>query len=108
METENLDILEQPEEQSEEEHKQPGPTCRLPGKGKMTRRDFLGMGLNVLGALAMLEVGGLSLFYLQSRGLTPADAKRLMLQAFVAEAFTGAADAETLQDKALTALGTLL
>ena len=63
MDTENPEILEQPEA----EHKQPGPTCKLPGKGKMSRRDFLGMGLNVLGALALLEVGGVSLFYLQSR-----------------------------------------
>ena len=63
MDTENPEILEQPEE----EHKQPGPTCKLPGKGKMSRRDFLGMGLNVLGALALLEVGGVSLFYLKSR-----------------------------------------
>lgn len=63
MDTENPEILEQPEA----EHKQPGPTCKLPGKGKMSRRDFLGMGLNVLGALALLEVGGVSLFYLKSR-----------------------------------------
>ena len=63
MDTENTEILEQPEA----EHKQPGPTCHLPGKGTMSRRDFLGMGLNVLGALALLEVGGVSLFYLQSR-----------------------------------------
>ena len=33
----------------------------------MTRRDFLGMGLNVLGAIAMLELGGAGLLYLQSR-----------------------------------------
>lgn len=64
MDTENPELLEQPEEA---EHKQPGPTCKLPGKGTMSRRDFLGMGLNVLGALALLEIGGVSLFYLQSR-----------------------------------------
>ena len=57
---------------------------------------------------AIGELDAMGLFYLQSRGLTPGDAKRLMLQAFVAEAFTGSAEAEILQDKALAALGTLL
>lgn len=64
MDTENPELFEQPEET---EHKQPGPTCKLPGKGTMSRRDFLSMGLNVLGALAFIEIGGMSLFYLQSR-----------------------------------------
>lgn len=57
------------EHTEETEHsEQRGPTCKLPGKGQpVSRRDFLGMGLNVLGALAMLELGGASLLYLQSR-----------------------------------------
>jgi cytochrome b6-f complex iron-sulfur subunit len=54
---------------AETEHNpQPGPSCKLPSQGKaVTRRDFLGMGLNVLGAIAMLELGGAGLLYLQSR-----------------------------------------
>ena len=47
---------------------QRGPSCKLPGgEQAVTRRDFLGLGLNVLGALALLELGGAGLFYLQSR-----------------------------------------
>ena len=38
---------------------------------------------------AIGELDPQALFYLQSRGLTPPEAKRLMLQAFIAEAFTG-------------------
>lgn len=57
---------------------------------------------------AVGELDAMGLFYLQSRGLPPAEAKRLMLQAFVAEAFTGAADEEALVAQALAALGTLL
>ena len=48
------------------------------------------------------------LFYLESRGLPPAEAKRLMLQAFVAEAFTGAPDEAALSEQALAALAGLL
>ncbi|HVR90099.1 MAG TPA: SufD family Fe-S cluster assembly protein [Novosphingobium sp.] len=57
-------------------------------------------------AVGELDANGL--FYLQSRGLPPEEAKKLMLQAFIAEAFTGAADEEDLQAKALAALGAML
>lgn len=57
-------------------------------------------------AVGELDANGL--FYLQSRGLTPPEAKRLMLQAFIAEAFTGAAETEALTTAALAALGDLL
>lgn len=57
---------------------------------------------------AVGELDAMGLFYLQSRGLAPAEAKRLMLQAFVAEAFSGAADEEALVEQALAALGGLL
>ncbi|MES2493832.1 MAG: SufD family Fe-S cluster assembly protein [Pseudomonadota bacterium] len=57
---------------------------------------------------AVGELDAAGLFYLQSRGLTPADAKRLMLQAFIAEAFVGAADQDALSAAALTALEALL
>ena len=42
------------------------------------------------------------------RGLPPQEAKKLMLQAFVAEAFVGAAEEEQLLDAALGALGRLV
>lgn len=57
-------------------------------------------------AVGELDANGL--FYLQSRGLPPAEAKRLMLQAFLAEAFVGAPSAESLNDAALAALEALL
>ncbi len=57
-------------------------------------------------AVGELDAGGL--FYLESRGLPPAEAKRLMLQAFIAEAFTGAAEEEALQAQALARLGEML
>ena len=57
-------------------------------------------------AVGELDANGL--FYLQSRGLPPAEAKRLMLQAFIAEAFAGAADEDELTAAALAALGALL
>jgi Fe-S cluster assembly protein SufD len=57
-------------------------------------------------AVGELDANGL--FYLQSRGLPPAEAKRLMLQAFIAEAFTGAQDEDELTAAALAALGALL
>lgn len=50
---------------------------------------------------AVGELDAQGLFYLMSRGLPPADAKRLMLQAFIAEAFTGAPDEEELSTAAL-------
>jgi Fe-S cluster assembly protein SufD len=57
-------------------------------------------------AVGELDAGGL--FYLESRGLPPSEAKRLMLQAFVAEAFAGAPDEERLQALALARLETLV
>lgn len=57
---------------------------------------------------AVGELDAQGLFYLQSRGLPPAEAKRLMLQAFIAEAFTGAAEQERLQALALERLGELV
>lgn len=57
---------------------------------------------------AVGELDAMGLFYLQSRGLPPAEAKRLMLQAFIAEAFVGAPDGEALDAAALTALEALL
>jgi Fe-S cluster assembly protein SufD len=57
-------------------------------------------------AVGELDANGL--FYLQSRGLTPPEAKRLMLQAFIAEAFAGAPDEEALSEAALRRLEALL
>lgn len=57
---------------------------------------------------AVGELDAMGLFYLQSRGLTPPQAKRLMLQAFIAEAFTGAPDEEALSEAALARLGAIL
>lgn len=57
---------------------------------------------------AVGELDQQGLFYLQARGLPPAEAKRLMIQAFVAEAFVGAGDAEALTQAALTKLEAML
>ena len=57
---------------------------------------------------AVGELDAAGLFYLESRGLPPGEAKRLMLQAFVAEAFIGAADEAQLSEQALAALAGLL
>ena len=57
-------------------------------------------------AVGELDANGL--FYLASRGLPPAQAKALMLQAFIAEAFVGATDEESLNAAALAALEALL
>lgn len=57
---------------------------------------------------AIGELDPMGLFYLQARGLTPADAKKLMLQAFVAGVFEGAADEEMLTSLALQKLGDLV
>ena len=54
------------------------------------------------------ELDAAGLFYMASRGLTPELAKKLMLQAFVAEAFSGAGDEEALLAKALERLGLML
>src|SRR3546814_4589268 len=50
----------------------------------------------------------MALYYLQSRGLPPGEAKKLMLQAFVAGVFDGAEDEAALQDLALAKLGELV
>lgn len=57
---------------------------------------------------AVGELDAAGLFYLESRGLPPAEAKRLMLQAFVAEAFAGAADEAALTQAALARLEALV
>jgi Fe-S cluster assembly protein SufD len=57
---------------------------------------------------AIGELDAMSLYYLQSRGLPPADAKKILLQAFVAGVFDGAEDEEHLQALALTKLGELV
>ncbi|MEP7350616.1 MAG: SufD family Fe-S cluster assembly protein [Sphingorhabdus sp.] len=57
-------------------------------------------------AIGELDAGGL--FYLAARGIAPADAKKLMLQAFVAGVFEGAEDEDMLTAAALKKLGELV
>lgn len=57
---------------------------------------------------AVGELDAMGLFYLESRGLTPPEAKRLMLQAFIAEAFAGAAEEGKLRSLALERLGSMV
>lgn len=57
---------------------------------------------------AIGELDAMSLYYLQSRGLPPGEAKKLMLQAFVAGVFDGAEDEARLQDLALAKLEELV
>jgi Fe-S cluster assembly protein SufD len=57
---------------------------------------------------AIGELDAMSLYYLQSRGLPPAEAKKILLQAFVAGVFDGAEDEEKLQALALAKLGELV
>lgn len=57
-------------------------------------------------AVGELDAG--ALFYMAQRGLPPETAKRLMLHAFIAEAFTGAAEEESLLAAAHKALGEML
>ena len=57
---------------------------------------------------AVGELDASALFYMASRGLAPDEAKKLMLQAFVAEAFVGAEDEKRLLALALTRLGELV
>lgn len=54
------------------------------------------------------ELDKAALFYLASRGLPPAEAKQLLLQAFVAGVFEGAEEEERLQALALEKLGDLV
>lgn len=56
---------------------------------------------------AVGELDAEGLFYLQSRGLPPAEARKLMLQAFVAGAFDGAEREAELQELALARLGSI-
>ena len=56
---------------------------------------------------AVGELDSNGLFYLQSRGLPPAEARKLMLQAFVAGVFDGAQAQERLQAAALARLEAL-
>ena len=57
---------------------------------------------------AIGELDAMGLFYLQARGIAPADAKKLMLQAFVAGVFERAADEDILIEAALKKLGELV
>jgi len=57
---------------------------------------------------AIGELDPMGLFYLQARGIAPADAKKLMMQAFVAGVFEGAADEDMLTEAALKKLGELV
>ena len=57
---------------------------------------------------AVGELDQQALFYMASRGIAPPEAKRLMLQAFIAEAFVGAADEAALTQAGLARLETLV
>ncbi|GGJ48770.1 Fe-S cluster assembly protein SufD [Sphingopyxis bauzanensis] len=57
---------------------------------------------------AIGELDAMALYYLQSRGIPPGEAKKLMLQAFVAGVFEGAEDEARLQELALAKLGELV
>ena len=57
---------------------------------------------------AVGELDAEALFYLQSRGMPPAEAKKILLQAFVAGVFDGAEDEARLQELALAKLGELV
>lgn len=57
---------------------------------------------------AVGELDANALFYMAQRGLPPELAKRLMLQAFLAEAFVDAEDGDALLEQAIAALETLL
>jgi Fe-S cluster assembly protein SufD len=57
---------------------------------------------------AIGELDAQALFYMASRGMPEAEAKTLLLQAFVAGVFDGGYDAERLQAAALDRLGVLV
>ncbi|HRE34676.1 MAG TPA: SufD family Fe-S cluster assembly protein [Sphingopyxis terrae] len=57
---------------------------------------------------AIGELDAMGLYYLQSRGLPPAEAKKILLQAFVAGVFDGAEDEAHLRGLALAKLGELV
>ena len=57
------------------------------------------------------ELDKAALFYMASRGIPPAEARKLMLQAFIADAFVSLEDEEAraeIEGKALEALGAML
>jgi Fe-S cluster assembly protein SufD len=57
---------------------------------------------------AIGELDPMGLFYLAARGIAPADAKKLLLHAFVAGVFAGAADEDVLTAAALAKLEAML
>jgi Fe-S cluster assembly protein SufD len=57
---------------------------------------------------AIGELDPMGLFYLEARGIPPGEAKKLMLQAFVAGVFEGAVEEKVLTDAALAKLGELV
>jgi Fe-S cluster assembly protein SufD len=57
---------------------------------------------------AIGELDKNAMFYLAARGLPPAEAKKLLLQAFIASVFEGAADEAMLTEAALKKLGELV
>ena len=57
---------------------------------------------------AVGELDAAALFYLASRGLPPPTARKLMLHAFIAEAFVGAPDEERLLNEAMARLESVL
>jgi len=57
---------------------------------------------------AVGELDAAALFYLASRGLPPPTARKLMLHAFIAEAFVGAPDEERMLAEALARLEAIL
>lgn len=57
---------------------------------------------------AVGELDADELFYMAARGIDPSTARRLMLQAFIAEAWLGAADEHALQAQAQAALEAML
>jgi Fe-S cluster assembly protein SufD len=54
------------------------------------------------------ELDKSALFYLAARGIAPPDAKKLLLQAFIAEVFAGAPGEEALTAAALAKLGDIV
>ena len=57
----------------------------------------------------MGELDKQALFYMAARGIDPATAKKLMLQAFIGDAFVSASDdvRDAIESKALAILGEL-
>ena len=70
--------------------------------------EILADDVKVAHGCAVGELDAQGLFYLESRGLPPPQAKRLMLHAFVAEAFAGAPGEQALCEAALARLEGLL